>query len=310
MSNQVTIVGITPHNAFAEINEELLAQALRSISGLELEAGMQLEAPGTRTPGEAEGPEYRSYIAAAQYSGSIETLREALRELPITETAAMDLSAVPAELTSDEKKLVVLDVDSTLIQHEVIDELAEVAGTGEQVRKITQLAMQGELDFEASLRERVATLKGQPEHILSDLAEQIIFTPGAQTLINALHEHGHVVGAVSGGFIEVLRPIAERSSLDFARANALDIRKGELIGEVYGTVITPEEKKKALKEWAKEAGVSKKQIIAVGDGANDELMMEEAALSIAFNAKPQTRQKADAQINVLRLDAVRHFIGI
>lgn len=311
MSKKITIVGISNSVVHAAIDQELLSSALAGIKHLELEAGIQIDAPASQAQGEEHAGGYSAYIASGTFQGSEESLRTQLRALPITETAGLDFSVVPAHLTDPEqKKLVIMDVDSTLVSQEVIDQLAARTGKADRVAALTDAAMKGEVDFEKSLRDRVAVLEGQPQAILSDVAHELTFTAGAQELIRLLHEEGHVVAAVSGGFIEILKPLAEKIGLDYARANKLAIKNGYLTGEFEGEIITAEKKRAALKEWAKDAGISKKNIIAIGDGANDELMLNEAALGIAFNAKPGTREKADAQLNIYRLDAVRHFIGL
>lgn len=310
MTKKFSLVGVSNGSIHAVVDEELLYAALSGIDGLEVEAGMELVVPESAVEGEVESAGYSAYVASASYSGSVESLRDHLRSLPVTETAGLDFAVVPEAITSGEKLLVLLDVDSTLVSQEVIDQLAAGAGRGDAVAAITDAAMRGEIDFERSLRDRVAVLEGQPESLLSEVADSLTFTAGAFVLVRALHNRGHVVGAVSGGFIEILRPLAERIDLDFARANRLEISDGVLTGKLAGEVIDADAKRAALKECAKESGVSKQHVVAVGDGANDELMLGEAAFGIAFNAKPALREVADAQVNVYRLDAVRHFLGL
>lgn len=310
MSKKLSIVGISNKSIHAILDENLLYRSLNNIEGLKVEAGIRLEPPSSHKPDEAQAPGYTAYVARATYPGKIEKLRAELSLLPLTETAGLDLTAVPEELSGPEKKLIIMDVDSTLITQEVIDQLAAQTGQADRVAAITHAAMRGEIDFEKSLQERVGVLEGQPETILDEVATDLTFTAGAQELIHVLHEHGHVVAAVSGGFIEILTPLSEKVNLDYARANKLEIHNNFLTGKLTGEIITADKKREALREWAEDAGISAEHIIAVGDGANDELMMNEAALGIAFNAKPSAREKADAQINVERLDAVRHFLGI
>jgi phosphoserine phosphatase len=191
------------------------------------------------------------------------------------------------------KFLVVFDVDSTLIQDEVIELLADFAGVREQVAEITNRAMSGELDFESSLSERVLTLRGLPESVLTDVFQKVRVSLGAKELIDAIHEAGGRVGAVSGGFIQVLHPLAELLSLDFTRANELEVVDGVLTGRVVGKVVDRQAKRSALIEWAAACDVDLSQTIAVGDGSNDLDMMHAAGLSVAFNAKQIVKDQAN-----------------
>jgi phosphoserine phosphatase len=192
--------------------------------------------------------------------------------------------------------LVVFDVDSTLIQDEVIELLADVAGKREQVAAVTERAMAGELDFAESLIERVKALAGLPESVFADVFKRLRVTEGAKSLIAAIHAAGGRVGAVSGGFNQVLAPLAELLSLDFARANELEVIDGLLTGKVLGNIVDRTEKKNALIEWARLAGFEISQTVAVGDGANDLEMMQAAGLSVAFNAKAIVRDQANIVI--------------
>jgi phosphoserine phosphatase len=191
------------------------------------------------------------------------------------------------------KFLVVFDVDSTLIQDEVIELLADFAGVREQVAEITNRAMSGELDFESSLSERVLTLRGLPESVLTDVFQKVRVSLGAKELIDAIHEAGGRVGAVSGGFIQVLNPLAELLSLDFTRANELEVVDGALTGRVVGKVVDRQAKRSAFIEWAAACDVDLSQTIAVGDGSNDLDMMHAAGLSVAFNAKQIVKDQAN-----------------
>ncbi|MFA5606405.1 MAG: phosphoserine phosphatase SerB [Leucobacter sp.] len=192
--------------------------------------------------------------------------------------------------------LVVLDCDSTTIQDEVIELLADAAGTRELVAEITERAMRGELDFTESLTERVATLRGTPESVFSQAYERVRLTPGIRELIAQVHARGGKVGVVSGGFHEVLDPIAEDLGIDFWRANRLEVREGLLTGRTVGPVIDAEAKAAALREWAAAAGIPLEATVAIGDGANDLRMMEVARIGIGFNAKSIVREQADVSI--------------
>lgn len=197
--------------------------------------------------------------------------------------------------------LLVMDVDGTLIRQEGIDLLAQEAGVGEKVAEITAQAMNGELDFAASLQARVALLKGLEASIFPKIVEQMEVTPGAESLITELHQRGYKVGLVSGGFHEVIDPIARSLGIDLVRANRLQTSDGRLTGEVLGDIVTPEKKKESLLTWAKENHVPRSQTIAMGDGANDLPMIETAGIGIAFMAKPIVREQAPYQIQECNL---------
>ncbi len=208
------------------------------------------------------------------------------------------------------KLLVVFDVDSTLIQDEVIELLADLAGRRAEVAAITERAMAGELDFVASLVERVSTLAGLPESVFKDVFDRITVTPGAKQLIDAVHSSGGRVGAVSGGFSQVLEPLSEKLSLDFARANLLEVVDGVLTGKVLGKIIDRAEKRNALVEWANFSDIATAQTVAVGDGANDLEMMQAAGLAVAFNAKPIVRQNADIVVAKQDLSELITLLGL
>ena len=195
------------------------------------------------------------------------------------------------------KFLVVFDVDSTLINDEAIELLAERAGKRQEVAEVTERAMRGELDFEESLRQRVLTLKGLDEAVLGEVSHQLSPTKGAKELIESIHKRGGKAAAVSGGFIQLLAPVKQQLNFDLERANTLEVVDGKLTGQVIGKVIDRAAKAEALVEWANQLGVSQQQTIAVGDGANDLGMMEVAGLSVAFCAKPVVQQKAKIALN-------------
>jgi len=195
------------------------------------------------------------------------------------------------------KFLVVFDVDSTLINDEAIELLAERAGKRQEVAKVTERAMRGELDFEDSLRQRVLTLKGLDEAVLGEVSHQLSPTKGAKELIQAIHKRGGKAAAVSGGFIQLLAPVKQQLNFDLERANTLEVVDGKLTGQVIGKVIDRAAKAEALVEWANQLGVSLQETIAVGDGANDLGMLEVAGLSVAFCAKPVVQQKAKIALN-------------
>lgn len=208
------------------------------------------------------------------------------------------------------KFLIVFDVDSTLIQDEVIELLADFAGTRDRVAEITERAMAGELDFEQSLIERVKTLQLLPESVLSEAFAKIRVSDGAKELIDAVHSAGGRVGAVSGGFSQVLEPLADRLSIDFARANELEIVDGKLTGRIIGKVIDRQAKRLALLEWSQASGIDLLQTIAVGDGSNDLDMMQAAGLSVAFNAKQIVRDNANLVLESKNLRELGVALGL
>lgn len=203
--------------------------------------------------------------------------------------------------------LVVFDVDSTLIEDEVIELLAEAAGKRDEVKAITDAAMAGDLDFSQSLAARVAMLAGVSETVLTETLARVRVTPGARELIAAIHRADGKVAAVSGGFSQVLEPLAKDLQLDFYRANTLEIVDGKLTGKTIGPVIDRSAKAAALAEWARELGLAAVSTIAVGDGANDLEMMAAAGIGVAFNAKPLVRASADL---VLEGESLEPLIAI
>jgi phosphoserine phosphatase len=207
-------------------------------------------------------------------------------------------------------RLIVMDVDSTLIQDEVIDVLAARAGCATQVAKVTEAAMRGELDFAASLRERVALLAGLSAAELDDVRRELRLTPGARTLISTLRRLGYKFGLVSGGFTQVIGPLADSLGIDYVAANELEIANGKLTGKVSGPVVDRAGKAVALRRFAELAGVPLSQTVAVGDGANDLDMIGAAGLGVAFNAKPVVRDAADTSLSFPHLDAVLYLLGI
>lgn len=207
------------------------------------------------------------------------------------------------------KRLVQLDVDSTFIQQEAIEMLAEKAGVLEQVASITDSAMRGELDFAESLKARVALLKGLPESVIIEVQSEILLTDGAAELVALLHDRGHCVSLVSGGFINILQPLVERLNIKHYKANKLEIVDGYLTGKVEGEVIDRAAKATALREFASICNVDLFNTVAIGDGANDLDMMALAGISIAFNAKPVVTAAADYSINEPSLKSVLNLIG-
>lgn len=212
--------------------------------------------------------------------------------------------------TDSQRFLVVLDVDSTLIENEAIELLAAEAGSLELVAAVTERAMRGELDFSESLRERVTTLAGLPESVFDTVRQSISVTQGAQKLIAVVKEHGGHVGVVSGGFHELLDPLAAELGLDFWKANRLEIDNGVLTGNVLGDIVDAQTKADTLIEWANLTNTPLSHTVAIGDGANDLTMMGVAGLGIAFCAKPIVQKQADVALNERDLSKALSFIGL
>ncbi|CAB4605640.1 unannotated protein [freshwater metagenome] len=235
-------------------------------------------------------------------------IRQCLAE--VTLTHSVDIAVSPGGLMRWAKKLVVMDVDSTLIQQEVIDLLAQKAGAQDQVKEITEAAMRGELDFAESLKARVALLAGLPESVIAEVQSEISLTPGARTLVKTLHQLGHSVAVVSGGFTAVIEPLIKELGISHYRANTLEIVDGKLTGKVLEPIIDRAAKATALQDFAKIEGVQLEQTIAIGDGANDLDMISIAGLGIAFNAKPAVKAAADSSVSAPYLDSVLYLLGI
>ncbi len=235
-----------------------------------------------------------------------------LRTLLATEAArsGVDVAVQPANLMRRGVRLIVMDVDSTLIQGEVIEMLARRAGHGEKVAEVTEAAMRGELDFEQSLRARVRLLAGLEASVLDDVHDEIVINPGARTLVRTLRRLGYRFAIVSGGFSQITERLADDLGIHFARANTLEIVDGIITGEVLGEVVDRAAKARALREFAAEVGVPEAATIAIGDGANDLDMLEAAGLGIAYNARAVVQQAADTSVNVPYLDAIMYLLGI
>ncbi len=201
-------------------------------------------------------------------------------------------------------------MDSTLIQIEVIDELARLAGVGEQVAAITERAMNGDLDFQQALRERVGLLQGLPADALEQVYRELPFTPGAKNLIRILRKLGFRTAVISGGFDFFTDRLKDELGLDYAYANALEIADGVVTGQVVGAIVDGQRKAELLAEIAEREGITLSQVIAIGDGANDLPMLDRAGLGIAFNAKARVREQADYHINQGSLDSILHLLGI
>src|SRR6516164_10473465 len=235
-------------------------------------------------------------------------LREDLARVAVAQ--GIDVAVQRGGLHRRALRLIVMDVDSTLVKDEVIDLLADRAGCAGEVAKVTAAAMRGELDFAASLRERVGLLAGLDAAVLGQVRGELRLTAGARTLIGTLGGLGYKFGIVSGGFLQVIAPLAAELGIGYVAANELEISAGKLTGRLSGPVIDRAAKADALRRFAAETGVPLSQTVAVGDGANDLDMIAAAGLGIAFNAKPLVRDAADTSLSVPYLDAILYLLGI
>jgi phosphoserine phosphatase len=237
-----------------------------------------------------------------------EALRAALEHESVRLGA--DIAVQRGGLHRRAMRLIVMDVDSTLLQDEAIDLLADRVGCAAEVSALTAAAMRGEIDYAQALRKRVELLAGLSATAVDDLADKLRLTPGARTLIRTLKRLGYRCGIVSGGFTQITDRLTAELGLDYAAANTLEIRDGRLTGRLTGDLIDRPGKERVLRRFAAEAGVPLSQTVAVGDGANDLDMIAAAGLGIAFNAKPAVRSAADTSVSVPHLDAILYLLGI
>jgi phosphoserine phosphatase len=237
---------------------------------------------------------------------------EALKRtlLNVATSSGFDVSLQPESLYRRSKRLVVLDMDSTLIRIEVIDELARVAGVGPEVARITERAMQGEMDYDESLRQRVSLLAGLDVKVLDQIASDLPLTDGAETMVRVLKRLGYKIAVISGGFSRAAEALKRRLGVDYAYSNNLEVAAGKLTGRVVGPIVNAQRKAELLETIAQAEGVLLDQVIAVGDGANDALMLERAGLGIAFHAKAKLRERADTSISGAGLDAILYLLGL
>jgi phosphoserine phosphatase len=289
--SHVTVIGLP-----------LRAAAMAAIAGRIADAGANID----RIERMARYP----VTAIDLHVSGVET--DALRTVLAPEAAAhgIDVAVQPANLLRRGTRLIVMDVDSTLVQGEVIEMLAAHAGCEAEVARVTESAMRGEIDFEESLRSRVALLEGVRESVLDDVYDAIELAPGARTMVRTLRRLGYRFAIVSGGFSQITDRLAVELGIHFARANELEIADGRLTGRIVGPVVDRAGKAAALREFAAEIGVPEAAVIAIGDGANDLDMLNAAGLGIAYNAKPVVRDAADTSVSVPYLDTIMYLLGI
>ncbi|RKH09154.1 phosphoserine phosphatase SerB [Corallococcus sp. CA053C] len=236
-------------------------------------------------------------------------LKQALLALSM-ESTTFDVALQRESLYRRSKRMVVMDMDSTLIRIEVIDELARAHGVHAKVAAITERAMHGEMDYDESLRQRVALLAGLDVQVVRELAANLPLTEGAETLLRVLRRLGYRTAVISGGFSVAAEALQARLGIDFAYSNTLEAADGKLTGRTVGTIVNARRKAELLETLAKQEGILLEQVIAVGDGANDLLMLEKAGLGIAFRAKPRLREAADTSISAGGLDTILYLLGL
>ena len=291
-----------PRHAITVLGEQLSPAGLAAVSGAVADTGGTVD----RIVRLATDP-----VTAYDFSviaGDVDQLRRSL--VQVARDQQLDIALQAGGLERRAKRLVVMDVDSTLIRNEMIDLLAEEAGSSDRVAAITERAMRGELDFEGSLRERVRLLRGLDQSAIQRVQSRIVFTPGARTFVRTLKRLGFAVAIVSGGFTVFTSWLQQQLDLDHAFGNTLEIINGRLTGEVLGPVVDRARKAELLTEIAAAEGVPLSQTVAVGDGANDLDMLATAGMGIAFNAKPAVREQAAVTVSVPYLDAILFMLGL
>ncbi len=298
------------------IGREITAKHLAAISALISESGMNISVI-TRLSGRVDLANIQDMQtdcrACVEFSvrGTPSDEEQLRREfLRLSTQLGVDIAYQEDNVFRRNRRLVVFDMDSTLIQTEVMDELAYLAGVGEQVSAITASAMRGEIDFQESFRRRLALIKGLPAYEVEALAERLPMTEGAERLIFNLKRIGYKIAIVSGGFLYFGHRLQEKFGIDFVYANELEIKNGFVTGEVCGKIIDGQEKARLVRKIAEQEKISLQQVIAVGDGANDLPMLGIAGLGIAFHAKPIVKEGARQSISTLGLDGILYLLGM
>ncbi len=291
------------------ITAEHIARIARVISENDLNIEDILRLSG-RTPLHKGGETARACIELSVRGQPLDLDRMKQDFLEISQQLGVDISFQEDNVYRRNRRLVAFDMDSTLIQQEVIDEMAKVAGMGEEVSRVTEMAMRGEIDFRESLRKRVALLEGLDASLLEQVREKLSLTEGAERLITALKAFGYKTAIISGGFTYFGRYLQQRLGIDYMYANELEIRDGRVTGKVVGEIVDGPRKAELLREIANKERLNLEQVIAVGDGANDLPMLRIAGLGIAFHAKPLVKQSARQSISTLGLDGILYLMGI
>jgi phosphoserine phosphatase len=303
-SDDVSIIADPPTHTIVVLGRPITAAAFGAVAAAAAALGVNIDV----IRGVSDYPVTGLELRVTTPAGMGHQLQAGLARVGAEQ--GVDIAVEDYTLERRNKRLIVFDVDSTLIQGEVIEMLAERAGAGEAVAAITEAAMRGEIDFAESLHQRVATLAGLPAEVIDEVADLVQLTPGARTTIRTLRRLGFHCGVVSGGFRQVIDPLAHELMLDFVAANELEVVDGRLTGRVVGPIVDRAGKAKALRDFANQAGVPMEQTVAVGDGANDIDMLNAAGLGVAFNAKPALREVADASLSHPYLDTVLFILGV
>ncbi len=292
---------------------KITARHLARVTGVVSRYGLNIDAINRLSGRVALGEQTEQNKACVEFSvrGQLPDLKPFRADLlELTSEMDIDLAIQEDNMYRRNRRLVAFDMDSTLIEAEVIDELAAEAGVGEQVAAITEQAMRGELDFSESFRRRVQLLTGLDENVLAKVAARLPLTEGAEHLIKTLRSLGYKTAILSGGFTYFGERLQRQLGIDYVYANELEIENGQVTGEVTGTIVDGDRKAALLREIAEKEGIDLEQVISVGDGANDLPMLSIAGLGIAFRAKPLVKQSAEQSISTLGLDGILYLLGI
>jgi phosphoserine phosphatase len=302
-----------PRYILTLLTRELTAEHIAAVSSVISEQGLNIDIItrlSGRPPRIDDGKPRRACVELSIRGQPTDEAQLRASLMEITHRVPVDIAWQRDDVYRRMRRLVAFDMDSTLIQHEVIDELAREAGTVAQVSKITEAAMRGEIDFDESLRRRVALLKGLDESVMRRIAERLRLTEGAERLMTALRTFGYKTAIISGGFSFFGRHLQQRLSVDYVYTNDLEIEGGKLTGKVKGEIVNAARKAEILKQIAARENIALEQTVAVGDGANDLPMLAAAGLGIAFHAKPIVAQSARHKISTLGLDGILYLVGV